>query len=126
MTNIDQQSHQGTRRETYLMGMLIVVGLVFFHSAQIFSGSDFYVVNTQQSELTTLAANLFLGFANMWGMPLMMFHCRKCDLVFTANTDAGTVPAKPRSTAIDSLYHGYGAHLPATGLDWDKFSPAVI
>jgi glucan biosynthesis protein C len=73
MTNIDQQSHQGTRRETYLMGMLIVVGLVFFHSAQIFSGSDFYVVNTQQSELTTLAANLFLGFANMWGMPLMMF-----------------------------------------------------
>jgi len=73
MTNIEQQSHQGGRRETYLMGMLIVLGLVFFHSAQIFSGPEFYVVNTQQSEVATLAANLLLGFANMWGMPLMMF-----------------------------------------------------
>jgi len=73
MKNIDQQSHKGGSRETYLMGMLIVLGLVFFHSAQIFSGADFYVVNTQQSEVATLVANLILGFANMWGMPLMMF-----------------------------------------------------
>ena len=73
MTTIDQNSRQGGRRETYLMGMLIVFGLVFFHSAQIFSGGDFYVVNTQQSGLADLAANLLLAFANMWGMPLMMF-----------------------------------------------------
>ena len=73
MTNNNPRSHQGGRRETYLMGMLIVFGLVFFHSAQIFSGGGFYVVNAQQSGLADLAANLLLAFANMWGMPLMMF-----------------------------------------------------
>jgi hypothetical protein len=60
------------RREMDLMGMLIVVGLVFFHSAQIFSGTDHYVENTQQGIAVGLAANLFLAFGNMWGMPLMM------------------------------------------------------
>jgi len=73
MTSINQQSRQGGRRETYLMGMLIVLGLVFFHSAQIFSGAPFFVENTQQSGLADLAANLLLAYANMWGMPLMMF-----------------------------------------------------
>ena len=72
MKNIDQKSQQSSGRETYLMGMLIVLGLVFFHSTQIFSGSGFFVENTQQSDLTVLVANLFLAFANMWGIPLMM------------------------------------------------------
>jgi glucan biosynthesis protein C len=60
------------RREMDLMGLTIVVGLVFFHSAQIFSGTDHYVENTQQGMATGLAANLFLAFGSMWGMPLMM------------------------------------------------------
>ncbi len=60
------------RREMDLMGMLIVVGLVFFHSAQIFSGTDHYVENTQQGMAVGIAANLFLAFGSMWGMPLMM------------------------------------------------------
>jgi hypothetical protein len=72
MKNNDQKSHQSGGRETYLMGMLIVLGLVFFHSTQIFNGSGFFVENTQQSDLTVLVANLFLAYANMWGMPLMM------------------------------------------------------
>ena len=74
MTQNSQTSAQPSRsRAMYLMGMLIVVGLVFFHSAQIFSGADFYVENTDQGRVAGMAANLLLGFANMWGMPLMMF-----------------------------------------------------
>ena len=60
------------RREMDLMGMLIVVGLVFFHSAQIFSGTGHYVENTQQGMAVGIAANLFLAFGSMWGVPLMM------------------------------------------------------
>jgi hypothetical protein len=60
------------RHEMDLMGMLIVVGLVFFHSAQIFSGTEHYVENTQQGVAAGIVANLILAFASMWGMPLMM------------------------------------------------------
>jgi len=74
MTQNSQSSSQPRRRrEIDLMGMLIVVGLVFFHSAQIFGGGDFYVENTQQGMAAGITANLLLGFGNMWGMPLMMF-----------------------------------------------------
>jgi glucan biosynthesis protein C len=60
------------RREMDLMGMLIVAGLVFFHSAQIFGGPDHYVKNTQQGTAAETVANLFLVYGSMWGMPLMM------------------------------------------------------
>jgi hypothetical protein len=60
------------RREMDLLGMVIVVGLVFFHSAQIFAGTGFDVENTQQGMVAGIAANLLLAFASMWGMPLMM------------------------------------------------------
>lgn len=60
------------RREMDLMGMLIVGGLVMFHSAQIFGSPDHYVKNTQQGMAAEMVANLFLSFASMWGMPLMM------------------------------------------------------
>ena len=74
MTQASQTSTKpARRREMDLMGVLIVVGLVFFHSAQIFGGADFYVENTQQSRVAGIVANLLLGFGNMWGMPLMMF-----------------------------------------------------
>ncbi|MGD8998185.1 MAG: acyltransferase [Anaerolineae bacterium] len=74
MVTQEKQTHtQPTRRrEMDLMGMVIVVGLVFFHSAQIFGGTGFYVENTQQGMAAGILANLLLGFANMWGMPLMM------------------------------------------------------
>jgi len=49
------------------MGMLIVIGLVFFHTAQIFSGGDFYVMN----EPPSMAALAFVAFGSLWGMPLM-------------------------------------------------------
>ena len=55
------------RRELDMMGMLIVVGLVFFHSAQIFGGGDMYV----QNEPPSMLALAFVAFASLWGMPLM-------------------------------------------------------
>jgi hypothetical protein len=45
--NSQSSSQRRRRREMDLMGTLIVVGLVFFYSAQIFSGSDFYVERTR-------------------------------------------------------------------------------
>ena len=63
-----QTSTQPRRRsELDVMGMLIVVGLVFFHAAQIFSGGAMYV----QNEPPSMAALAFVAFASLWGMPLM-------------------------------------------------------
>jgi peptidoglycan/LPS O-acetylase OafA/YrhL len=46
---------------------LIVVGLVFFHSARVFDTGDFYVKNEPRSELI----DVVLAFASVWGMPLL-------------------------------------------------------
>ena len=47
--------------------MLVVFGLVFFHAARIFDTLPWYVKNYPTSELFTVA----VGFAALWGMPLM-------------------------------------------------------
>jgi hypothetical protein len=49
------------------MRMLVVVGLVFFHSARVFDTGGFYVKNDPTSEAVTIA----LFFAALWGMPLL-------------------------------------------------------
>jgi hypothetical protein len=61
------------RRELDAMGMLVVVGLVFFHSAQIFYFADFYVKNEPPNieSASQLVSTLFVAFAGLWGMPLM-------------------------------------------------------
>jgi len=55
------------RSELELMGMLVVLGLIFFHTGQIFYGGNFYVMN----EPFSMAALVFVAFASLWGMPLM-------------------------------------------------------
>jgi hypothetical protein len=55
------------RSELDLMGMLVVLGLIFFHTGQIFYGGNFYVTN----EPSSIIALVFVAFASMWGMPLM-------------------------------------------------------
>lgn len=55
------------RNELDLMGMLVVLGLVFFHTGQIFYGGDFYVMNEPSSTL----ALVFVAFGSLWGMPLI-------------------------------------------------------
>jgi hypothetical protein len=61
------------RRELDAMGMLVVVGLVFFHSAQIFYFADFYVKNEPPNiqSVSQLVSTLSIAFAGLWGMPLM-------------------------------------------------------
>ena len=55
------------RYELDLMGMLVVLGLVFFHTGQVFYGGDFYVMNEPPSTL----ALMFVVVASLWGMPLI-------------------------------------------------------
>lgn len=57
------------RGELEVMGMLVVFGLVFFHTAQIFYGGDFLVMN----EPSSILALVFVAFASLWAMPLMFF-----------------------------------------------------
>ena len=57
------------RSELDAMGVLIVVGLIFFHSAQIFYGGDFFVQNEPWSPMALVA----VAFASLWGMPLMFY-----------------------------------------------------
>ncbi|NCF67495.1 MAG: acyltransferase family protein [Chloroflexi bacterium] len=55
------------RRDLELMGALVVLGLIFFHSARIFDEGDFYVKNLPPSYIVTTV----LSFAVTWAMPLM-------------------------------------------------------
>jgi hypothetical protein len=55
------------RSELDLMGMLVVLGLIFFHTGQIFFDTSFFVTN----EPTSIAALVFVAFASLWGMPLI-------------------------------------------------------
>ncbi|MDH3249418.1 MAG: acyltransferase [Acidimicrobiia bacterium] len=55
------------RRDLDLLRMLVVVGLVFFHSARVFDTGSFYVKNDPTSEAVTIA----LFFMALWGMPLL-------------------------------------------------------
>jgi hypothetical protein len=63
----DSPSRPERRGELDVMGMLIVFGLVFFHTAQIFGRFNFYVMH----ESTSMVAMFVLAFASLWGMPLM-------------------------------------------------------
>ncbi|MDQ0710881.1 peptidoglycan/LPS O-acetylase OafA/YrhL [Streptomyces luteogriseus] len=48
--------------------MLVVIGLIFFHSALVFATEgDFYVTNSETTEVVTVIA----GFGVVWAMPLL-------------------------------------------------------
>ncbi|MYV52572.1 acyltransferase [Streptomyces sp. SID3212] len=56
------------RPELDVVRMLVVVGLVFFHSALVFAADDdFYVKNAE----TTEAVMIIAGFGVVWAMPLL-------------------------------------------------------
>lgn len=57
----------GHRQELDVMGVLVVLGLIFFHTAMIFDPFDFYVSNDPQSRPLAV----FTGAGSLWGMPLM-------------------------------------------------------
>jgi len=68
-TAIDERMGKrgGRRRDLEMMGALVVVGLIFFHSARIFDSGEFYVKN----ESTSVVVDVALAFAITWAMPLM-------------------------------------------------------
>jgi len=55
------------RRDIDTMRALVVLGLIFFHTARIFDHMDFYVQNDPPSVLITI----IVIFVSMWGMPLL-------------------------------------------------------
>ncbi|MGX4688439.1 acyltransferase family protein [Streptomyces sp. JNUCC 63] len=56
------------RPELDAIRTLVVIGLVFFHSALVFAdGDDFYVKNAETTEVVLITA----GFAVVWAMPLL-------------------------------------------------------
>jgi Acyltransferase family len=57
----------GRRGELDLLRALVVVGLVFFHSAVIFGPGEFPV----KAETEHPVATVFLAFGATWGMPLL-------------------------------------------------------
>jgi surface polysaccharide O-acyltransferase-like enzyme len=64
---VDQMVKPERRRDLDLMRTLVVVGLVFFHSARVFDTGEFYVKNHPPSEFV----DVFIGIASAWGMPLL-------------------------------------------------------
>jgi surface polysaccharide O-acyltransferase-like enzyme len=57
-----------TRRgELDLLRALVIVGLVFFHTAVIFGAGEFPIKAATQNRVATV----FLGFGATWGMPLL-------------------------------------------------------
>jgi glucan biosynthesis protein C len=66
------QPSVGRRHELDVLSTLIVFGLMFFHTATIFSGQQL-VVNKTQSQLVMLLASLVASFEYVWIMPAMMF-----------------------------------------------------
>src|SRR5690606_6386872 len=61
-------AYEGRRVELDILRALVVLGLVFFHSALVFSpDDDFYVKNPQ----TTGAVTVLAGFGVVWAMPML-------------------------------------------------------
>ncbi|MGK5693963.1 acyltransferase family protein [Streptomyces sp. URMC 128] len=59
---------EGRRQELDVLRMVVVIGLVFFHSALVFATEgDFYVRNAETTEAITVIA----GFGVVWAMPLL-------------------------------------------------------
>jgi Acyltransferase family len=60
----------GRRSDLDILRTLVVVGLVFFHTATVFDLTDdsFYIKNAERSAALTIVG----AFVAMWGMPLLM------------------------------------------------------
>jgi hypothetical protein len=66
--DIQTKTQPQRRHDMDVMGALVVLGLIFFHTARIFDTNDFHVKNVPTSQ----AVQVLVTFAGLWGMPLMM------------------------------------------------------
>ena len=68
MTTGIEPARTARRTELDAIRALVVVGLVFFHSALVFdTRDDFYVKNPETTSVTTV----FVGLAVVWAMPML-------------------------------------------------------
>jgi glucan biosynthesis protein C len=58
------------RRDLDLLRVVLVFGLIFFHTARIFDTIP--LPEGVKNESTSVAATVFVAFFSLWGMPLMM------------------------------------------------------
>ena len=58
------------RRDLDLLRVLLVFGLIFFHTARIFDTLP--LPEGVKNEPTSVTATIFVAFFSLWGMPLMM------------------------------------------------------
>jgi hypothetical protein len=72
-----------------------------------------------------ILANLLLGFANMWDMPLMMLIAGTAVWYSLRKRTTGQF-AEPRPTAPHPFHHGDGAHLSPTGVVRAQVPPASV
>ena len=64
----ERAARPGRRRELDVLRALVVLGLVFFHAALVFSpDDDFYVKNASTTDAVTVLA----GFGVVWAMPML-------------------------------------------------------
>jgi hypothetical protein len=66
-------SQTDRRRDLAALGNFVVLGLIFFHTSQIFSPFGLFIKNAPPSfeDTNQLAAAVFTIFVTLWGMPLM-------------------------------------------------------
>lgn len=58
------------RRDLDLLRVLLVFGLIFFHTARIFDTLE--LPEGVKNESVSMVATIFVAFFSLWGMPLMM------------------------------------------------------
>ncbi|MGW4026461.1 acyltransferase family protein, partial [Streptomyces sp. NPDC005009] len=67
-TDTGDGTQAGRRGELDVLRALVVLGLVFFHTALVFSpDDDFYVKNARTTDAVTVLA----GFGVVWAMPML-------------------------------------------------------
>jgi len=67
----DEAAGKQHRYELDVLTSIIVFGLLFFHTASIFSGQQL-IINKAQGQAATLLASLVVSFEYIWIMPVMM------------------------------------------------------
>ena len=114
-----QASQTGTkparRRELDAMGMLVVVGLVFFHSAQIFYYADFYVKNEPPNirKCEPARVDAFCRLCRSVGHAADVSHRRAGHLVLAPQANRRPVCARTGQTAGHPPGRGHHAPRPA-------------
>lgn len=115
-----QPSTQTRRRDLDVMRAVVVLGLVFFHSARIFSFDPFYVSNDQQS----LVLSAFVALGVLWGMPLMFLISGQTTWFSLASRNAGQFVLERFQRLMIPVLFGLLVFVPPHLYCWLRADPA--